>query len=41
MAVALASNVATTDRKLKPGEDFFKKNERMARPMSPHVLIYK
>jgi len=41
MAVALASNSTVPDRKMKPGEDFWKKNERMARPMSPHVLIYK
>lgn len=24
-----------------PGEDFFKKNERLSRPLSPHLTIYK
>jgi len=37
----LASTSASVDRKIKPGENFWKKNERMERPMSPHILIYK
>eukprot|EP00794_Sanderia_malayensis_P010903 gene10903-12062_t len=38
---ALASSSSTVDRKLKDGENFWKKNQRMERPMSPHILIYK
>ncbi|XP_065055857.1 succinate dehydrogenase cytochrome b560 subunit, mitochondrial-like [Rhopilema esculentum] len=41
MLAALASNTTAADRKMRPGEDFWKKNERMDRPVSPHVLIYK
>eukprot|EP00112_Aurelia_sp_Birch-Aquarium-sp1_P013713 Seg2923.4 transcript_id=Seg2923.4/GoldUCD/mRNA.D3Y31 product="Succinate dehydrogenase cytochrome b560 subunit mitochondrial" protein_id=Seg2923.4/GoldUCD/D3Y31 len=40
MLAALTSNVAA-DRKMKPGENFWVKNQRMDRPMSPHLLIYK
>jgi len=34
------NKVAVPDRKIRPNEKFFDKNERMQRPMSPHVTIY-
>jgi len=35
------SSVDLVDRKVRSGEEFWKKNDRMKRPMSPHIGIYK
>lgn len=37
----LAMVQTTETPSTKPGETFWKKNERLARPMSPHLTIYK
>lgn len=34
------NNVTQSDRKVREGEGFWKKNDRMKRPMSPHITIY-
>jgi len=37
----LAMVQATETTSTKPGEDFWQKNQRLSRPMSPHLTIYK
>ncbi|XP_076323470.1 succinate dehydrogenase cytochrome b560 subunit, mitochondrial-like isoform X2 [Tachypleus tridentatus] len=41
LAVKCVQPMATAPAKLRPNEDFWVKNKRLQRPLSPHLTIYK